>query len=123
MDRYTSRISNFNTRNFLTVTLTLALIASIGSYRALQGEQTAEIQQTNTGQSHICILPQLQPDFNNVDCTSFAAQYAAALASLQQAHVAADAAYQAWYNCEMNNGPTPPAPADIPAAELSVLVD
>ena len=43
-------------------------------------------------------------NLQNSDCNALAAAYAAALANLELAEQLADAAYLAWYECEMGQG-------------------
>lgn len=74
----------------------------------------------------IYIMPSEMPD-SRTNCSDLAAAYAVALSDIKVAHMAADVAYRAWYECEHGGRQSPVLPersqSEIPSADFSVLVE
>ena len=128
MDRYTNRSWTFENGKSLKLMIIVAVLGGLTSYRESQGEHLSLMHDQTDCVPCMHQIPKIQPDLNSTKCINYAAQYAAALADLQRAHIAADTAYQAWYECEYGGGGRIPtqtdrSPADISSAGLSVLVE
>ncbi len=107
-------ITGDRVRNFVIAAMGLALIASAAS--AIDERQS----QQKTGKQHTIVSPVIDPTIAS-GCVAEAAAYAEALAALEIAAAAADEAYDAWYECELENSqPVPIDMSQIPSQ--SVLV-
>jgi hypothetical protein len=127
MDRYTNPIWIFNNSRLCKIIVIATVLVGLTSYRATQGEYLALAPDRADRLSHAFQCPTVLPDLTSTTCTNYAAQYAAALADLQKAHMAADVAYRAWYECEHGGRQSPVLPersqSEIPSADFSVLVE
>ncbi|MDG2224099.1 MAG: hypothetical protein P8L85_22145 [Rubripirellula sp.] len=127
MDRYTNPIWTFDISQSFKIMIIATVLIGLTSYRATQGEYLAPAPGQADRLSHTFHCPKVLPDFSSTTCTNYAAQYAAALADLQKAHMAADVAYRAWYECEYGGRQSPTlterSGGGSSFADFSVLVE
>lgn len=122
MDRCTELNSSYLPRTYGRLLIAVALVAGFTTIRSTLGVASDPVESQSKFE-HRVDLPEVMPVGYEIECSGYAAAYAAALAALQQAQLDADAAYMAWYNCEYGlGGNTPSTQHEIPSAELSVLV-